>query len=121
MAVTTTEIDRCWRDLVAAKERGDRHAVRVLENRMWDLQQRTRFAHLDDEQLAARIAALDGNRLSEGMLAHSPGGNDGLDAGIADLMLLNQAIRAQQHVGVEELRSALLDEQARRAAAPSVA
>ena len=58
----TTEIDRLWRELLAAKADGDHDAVRAIENRMRELTSVTRFAHLTDEELTARLAALDGNR-----------------------------------------------------------
>jgi len=49
------------------------------------------------------------------MLAHSPGGGPGGDsAGGEDTLKLNNAIRANQHAGIEATLNALLDERARR-------
>lgn len=111
---TTTDVDTLWEALVVARKAGDHDRVRAIEGRMRELQGPVRFASLSDEELDARISAMDGNRAPTGLLAYSPGGNEGMDAGIADLPRLNRAIVAQQHVGLEAQRSQLLDERARR-------
>lgn len=117
--MTTTDlrgmtVAMLWDALRVAQQTDDHDAVRAIEQRMRDLQGPARFAALSDAELDARIAALDANRAPTGLLAYSPGGNDGMDAGIADLPRMNRAIIAQQHVGLEAQRSALLDERARR-------
>ena len=116
VTTTTTEIDRLWKDLVAARERGDHHAVRAIENAMRELEGATRFAHLSDEELQARIASLEVNRLPVDLLAYSPGGSEGA-ADVADLPKINRRILANQGVGVEQLRNLLVAERDRRAAA----
>ena len=109
------DVDVLWRQLLAAREAGDHERLRAIEARMRELQATRRFAHLTDEELEQRIRALFGQRGSEDMLGHSPGGGPGGDsAGSEDTARLNRMIRANQHVGIERTLAALLDEQARR-------
>lgn len=114
--VPTSIVDQLWRELQSARRADDHREVRRVENLLRELRGSTRFAHLTDAELEARLASLDRNRAPVGLLAYSPGGLDG-DAGIADLPRLNRAIAANQRAGVEELRVELVAEQERRAAA----
>ena len=109
------DVDVLWRQLLAARDAGDHARVRAIESRMRALQHERRFAHLSDEELDRRVRALSGQREASDMLGHSPGGGPGGDsAGGEDTARLNRMIRANQHVGLEQTLSALLDEQARR-------
>jgi hypothetical protein len=115
--LVTADVDTLWHALVAAKKGGDQVTVRRIENRMRQLQDSTRFASLTDAELDAKLLSLAGNREPKNVLAYSPGGVGGGDAGIADTMAMNRKILDQQHVGVEGLRAQLLAEKARRAIA----
>lgn len=109
------DVDVLWRQLQAARAAGDQRRVRAIEARMRDLQVERRFAHLSDEALDERIRGLTGERAPRDMLGYSPGGGPGGDsAGSEDTMELNRRIRANQHVGLEQTLSALLDERERR-------
>ncbi len=116
---TSTDTDALWKALTAAKADNDHERVRAIENRMRVLMEERRFAHLTDEELASQIAGLDAGRRAgtKDMIAHAPaggnggGGND--DAG--QITVLNNGIRENQSVGINQTLSALLDEQARRA------
>lgn len=107
------DVDRLWRALRDAKEQDDPTLVRAIENRMRELRDDRRFAHLTDEQLRARIAAVSGNREPEDLLAFSPASGEGHE-GAADTAALNRGIRANQEAGVERTLGALLDELRRR-------
>ena len=107
------DVDRLWRALRHAKEQDDPTLVRAIENRMRQLGDERRFAHLTDEQLRARISGMSGNRAPEDLLAFSPASGEGHD-GAADTAALNRGIKANQHAGVERTLGALLDELRRR-------
>ena len=111
-----TDVDALWRALVAAKAEGDVELVRRLENRMRELGELRRFAHLSDAALDQRIAALAGNREAADVLVNDPGANMESSPGDAmHLMAFNEAIRANQGGGDrEQLLAALRDERARR-------
>lgn len=110
-------VDVLWRQLLAAKRDGDDGRVRQIENRMRQLQGERRFAHLDDDQLDARIAALTGEREPRDVLGYSPGGGGGGgELGAEDTRRFNEQIRANQHDGIEATLNALLDERERRRA-----
>lgn len=84
---------------------------------MRELTSQRRFAHLSDEELRRRIDAMTGNREPEGLLGHSPGGGGyggGFDS--AHTSSHNEAIRANQHAGIEVALAALQAEWDRRQA-----
>lgn len=115
LAAGGRDVDVLWRLLQAARAAGDDERVRAIEGRMRELQTERRFAHLTDAELDERIHGLTRERAPRDMLGYSPGGGPGGDsAGGEDLMELNRRIRANQHVGLEQTLSALLDERERR-------
>lgn len=111
----TTEQDTSvlWRALMQAKADSDARLVRAIEQRMRELTDERRFAHLTDDELRRQIDGLIGNREPKDMLGHSPGGGNGGDSSDA-LTTFNDAIRGNQHVGVEVTLAALLRERERR-------
>lgn len=111
------DVDVLWRELLEAKAAGDAERVRAIENRMRQLQGERRFDHLTDAELDQRIRALTREREPRDMLGHSPGGGPGGDsAGGEDTMRMNEAIRGNQHAGIEATLNALRDERDRRRA-----
>lgn len=107
------DIDVLWRSLAEAKQRHDAVLVRAIENRMRQLSQERRFAHLTDEQLTAQIRGASGNREPTDLLAYSPASGQGLE-GAADTADFNRRIRQNQQDGVEATLAALMDEWRRR-------
>lgn len=110
------DVDALWKRLMAAKVEGDHQLVRTIERRMRELTEERRFAHLTDDELDARIAGLRGERAPKDLLGHSPGGKGegGAGWGGEDILAFNQAIKANQHAGIESTLAALEDERARR-------
>lgn len=116
------DTDALWKALLAAKAAHDLDLARAIENRMRELSQERRFAHLSDEELARQIAGLSGERRGDDreMIAHSPAGGSG-GGGNDDgqfLSQINGAIRDNQSVGMNRTLAALADEQARRRGRP---
>lgn len=107
------DTDVLWRALHRAKEQDDHALVRAIENRMRELGQERRYAHLTDAQLRARIRGLGGNREPKDLLAYSPASEEGYE-GAADTAALNRAIKENQRDGIEATLGALLDEWRRR-------
>lgn len=112
------DVDVLWKRLMGAKTEGDHELVRVIEGRMRELTEERRFAHLTDAELDARIAGLRGERAPKGLLGHSPGGKGegGAGWGGEDILAFNQAIKANQHAGIEATLTALEAERDRRRA-----
>lgn len=109
------DVDEVWDVLVRARANADDDLRRAAERRMRELATTRRFAHLTDDELAARIRGISGEQETEGVLSYSPGGGAGGDSlGTADLMRFNQAIRANQQHGVARTLAALLAERDRR-------
>lgn len=111
--VAVDDVDVLWRALQAAKQQDDSQLTRAIENRMRQLGEQRRFAHLTDEQLRAQIAAMSGNREPKDLLAFSPASGEGHD-GAAGTAALNRGIKRNQRDGVEATLGALLDELRRR-------
>lgn len=104
-----------WDALRDAKQRNAHRLVRAIERRMRELAGQRRFTHLSDDELAAQIRGLAGNRAPENMLRHNPGAGPGTGhAGAEDTSALNRAIKANQKVGIETTLAALVDEWQRR-------
>lgn len=108
-----TDTEALWQLLKVAKKHNDRQLLRAVEQRMRELGDQSRFAHLSDTQLAAQIKGLAGNRAPTDVLAYSPADGQGLE-GAADTAALNRQIRANQRVGIEATLGTLLDERRRR-------
>ena len=98
-----------WTALLQAKKDGDADLVRAVEGRMRGLAAERRYAHLSDEDLRTRINGLTRQREPKGMLSHSPDGGffgaGGFDS--VETSRRNAAIRANQHVGIEETLNGL--------------
>jgi hypothetical protein len=107
------DTDVLWRALRNAKEQDEHALVRAIENRMRQLGQERRYAHLSDEQLRRQIRGLSGNREPKDLLGYSPASEEGYE-GAADTAALNRAIKDNQRDGVEATLGALLDEWRRR-------
>lgn len=110
------DTDRLWKALLAAKAADDHRLVRAIENRMRELSGERRFAHLSDEELEERIAALSGQRAPDIPLRHSPPGGEGPGDGAGDVSMLNRKSIENQKVGLERTRADLLDELRKRRA-----
>lgn len=105
-----------WQALVQAKADHDLRLIRAIEQRMRELAADRRFAHLSDEELRQRIAAMRGNREPTGMLGHSPGIGGGGGDSSEHISGFNDAHRRDQHAGIEVTLRALEDERDRRQA-----
>lgn len=105
-----------WSALLRAKDAGDQALVRAIEQRMRELSNDRRFAHLSDDELRRRIDGLAGNREPEGMLGHSPDGSGvgGGGYGARYTTEMNETIRRDQHAGIEVTLAALREEAERR-------
>lgn len=55
---TSTDVDRLWKEFLAARQRGDGATAELVRARMAELQEQEQLRALDDDQLLARIEQL---------------------------------------------------------------
>ena len=112
------DTDVLWKALLAAKGDGHHELATAIENRMRQLSELRRFAHLTDDELMRQIRALQAGRRAGGedliRYAGTSGSGGGGNDDARQIIELNKNILANQASGINEKLSLLIDEANRR-------